>query len=66
MGIIIAMLLAAVVLMAFDPKFGAFAMLLALMSGLIQWKNQRDKAKKAQSEAKKPRKKKSTRPHKKH
>ncbi len=66
MGIIIAMILASVILMAFDPKFGAFAMLLAIMSGLIQWKNQKDKAAKAESVSKQPRKKKSTRPHKKH
>ncbi len=68
MGIFIAMIVASVILMLFDPKFGAFICLLALLSGLIQWRHQKEKDKVVQKDKMKKAgpKKKSTRPHKKH
>ena len=69
MGIFIAMIIASVILLIVDPKFGAFVCLLALLSGLIQWKHQKeesDKEEKKSANKKTSPHKKSTRPRKKH
>ncbi len=68
MGIYIAMIVASVILMIIDPKFGAFVCLLAVLSALIQWRHQKEKAAAQDKSAKKKSnsKKKSNRPRKKH
>lgn len=63
------MIVASAILLIYDPKFGAFVCLLALLSGLIQWKHQKDKTnekEKNSSKKKATSHKKSTRPRKKH
>ncbi len=67
MGIFIAMIIASVILLLVDPKFGGFVCLLALLSGAIQWQHQRKQKEQEQKEASKKsgQKKKSTRPRKK-
>ncbi len=67
MSIFIAMIIASVILLILDPKFGAFVCLLAILSGMIQWRHQKGESitKASVSKNKSQPKKKSTRPHKK-